>query len=70
VALHTQTVISFDVRNIFLTSKIVPAHAMKPYDIAQSISNVGTWVEESGHLHAQVALPSVYVLYVFKRKPL
>jgi hypothetical protein len=59
---------SFDVRKMFLTSKVVPAHAMKPYDIAQSISNVGTWVEEIDELHAQAALPSVYILYVFKRK--
>ena len=51
-----------------ISSKVVPSHAMKPYDTAQFISNVGTWVEVSGQLHAMAALPSVYVLYVFKRK--
>jgi hypothetical protein len=68
VAAHTQTVISVDVRKMFLTSKAVPAHAMKPCDIAQSIYNFGTWVEESCQLHALAAFPWVYVLYVFKRK--
>jgi len=41
---------------------------MNPYDINQFISNVGTWVEVSGQLQAMAALPSVYVLYVFKLK--
>jgi hypothetical protein len=55
---------------MFLTTKVVPSHAMKPYDIAQFISNVGTWVEVSGHLQAMAALPSLYVLYVFELKVL
>jgi len=53
---------------MFLTTKVVSSHAMNPYDINQFISNVGTWVEVSGQLQAMAALPSVYVLYVFKLK--
>jgi hypothetical protein len=59
VAARTRPAVSFDVRKMFLTSKVVPSHAMKPYDTAQFISNVGTWVEVSGQLHAMAALPSV-----------
>lgn len=68
MAALTQPAISFDDGKMFVTSKVVPSHAMKPYDIAQFISNVGTWVEVSGQLHAMAALPSVYVFYVFKLK--
>jgi hypothetical protein len=41
---------------------------MKPYYVAQLNTNVGTWVEVSDQLHVLAALPSVYVLYVFKRR--
>ena len=59
VAARTQTVISFYDINMFLRNKVVPAHAMRPYDTAQFISNVATWVEVTGQLHSLAALPSV-----------